>query len=155
MLLHHGFVKNAKNNGNKPALIDRSTGKRIIYSKALIASLILARKFNRYDEGFLGIMIPSSAGCALSVLGCLMSRRIPVMINYSTGAADNAEYAQKHCNFRTIITSRALLEKIRCRLVKGMVFIEDIMEGVTKKDKLIAALISKLPTGLLLRYINT
>ena len=112
MLLHHRFIRIAKEYGEKTAFIDRSANKRISYSRALIASLILSDKFNRNDKGFIGIMIPSSAGCALSVIGALMSGRTPVMINYSTGAAENAEYAQKHCDFKTIITSRALLERI-------------------------------------------
>ena len=73
-------------------------------------------------------MIPTSAGCALSILGTFMSGKTPVMINYSTGAANNALYAQKKCNFKTIITSKALLEKINCPVIDGMVFIEDIME---------------------------
>ena len=33
-------------------------------------------------------MIPTSAGCALATVGALMSGRIPVMINYSTGAEE-------------------------------------------------------------------
>ena len=35
--------------------------------------------------------------------------------------------------------TRALLEKIGCRIVKGMVLIEDIMAGVSTADKLLAA----------------
>ena len=78
-------------------------------------------------DGFIGIMVPTSAGCMLSVLGVLMAGKVPVMINYSTGAANNAEYAQKKCGFKTIITSKALLEKIGCRFVPGMIFIEDLV----------------------------
>lgn len=154
MLLHQQFVKVAKENGSKIGINDQSTKREVTYSKALIASLILAKKFKKYPEGFIGIMIPTSAGSVLSILGALMCGKVPVMINYSTGAADNAEYAQRKCGFKTIITSRALCEKIGCRLVQGMVFIEDIMEQVTTKDKLIAALKSKLPTPILLRRIH-
>ncbi len=99
-------------------------------------------------------MIPTSAGCALAKVASLMSGRIPVMINYSTGAEANAKYAQKKCHFKTIITSKALLEKINCPVVDGMVFIEDIMAGVTALDKIGAALKSKLPEGLLLNMIH-
>ncbi|MGA1843954.1 MAG: AMP-binding protein [bacterium] len=144
----------AKRNGRKPAFIDRSANRRISYSKALIASLILARRFDQYAGGFLGIMIPSSSGCALSVLGALMSGRTPVMINHSTGAAENAEYAQRHCGFTTIITSRMLLERIRCPLVRGMVFIEDIMQRVGIFERLLAALMSRMPAGLIRRFIH-
>src|SRR4030042_2503392 len=131
MLLHQQFIKIAKRYGNKLAFIDRTSDKRITYSKALIASLILSDKIKKHDEGFIGIMIPTSAGRALTVLGTLMSGKTPVMINYSTGAANNAIYARKKCNFKTIITSKALLEKINCPVVEGMIFIEDIMEGIS------------------------
>ncbi|NMC39967.1 MAG: AMP-binding protein, partial [Bacteroidales bacterium] len=154
MLLHQQFVRMAKKHSAKMAIKDKTTGKNVTYSTALIGSLILSSKFQKYDKGFIGIMIPTSAGCALAVAGALMSGRIPVMINYSTGAEANARYAQKKCRFKTIITSKALLEKINCPLIEGMVLIEDIMAGVSTGDKLKAALKSKLPTGLLLNMIH-
>ncbi|HLP45865.1 MAG TPA: AMP-binding protein, partial [Candidatus Kapabacteria bacterium] len=104
MLLHQEFIKSAKRNGKKLAIIDRTTEKRITYSKALIASLILANKFKAYRDGFIGVMIPNSAGSILTILGIVMAGKVPVMINYSTGAASNCEYAQGKCGFKTIIT---------------------------------------------------
>jgi acyl-[acyl-carrier-protein]-phospholipid O-acyltransferase / long-chain-fatty-acid--[acyl-carrier-protein] ligase len=143
----------AKKHAKKFAIIDKTTGKNVTYSRALIGSLILCSKFKKYDEGFIGIMIPTSAGCALATVGALMSGRIPVMINYSTGAETNARYAQKKCKFTTIITSKALLEKINCPVIDGMVLIEDIMAGVTTGDKLKAALKTKLPVNMILNGI--
>jgi acyl-[acyl-carrier-protein]-phospholipid O-acyltransferase/long-chain-fatty-acid--[acyl-carrier-protein] ligase len=154
MLLHQQFVCMAKKHAGKLAIIDKTTGKNITYSRALIGALILSSKLKKYDEGFIGIMIPTSAGCALVTVGALMSGRIPVMINYSTGAEGNAKYAQKKCRFKTIITSRALLEKIECPVIAGMVLIEDIMESVTSGDKLLAALKTKLPVSMILNSIH-
>ena len=153
MLLHHRFVEVAKRQGNKLAIIDRTLDRRVTYSKALIGSLILSEKFKAYDEGFIGIMLPTSAGSALSMLGALMSGRVPVMINYSTGAAQNAEFAQKKCDFKTIITAKALLEKVKCPVLPGMVFLEEIMKGVSLKDKLGALVKTFLPTPMLLKKI--
>lgn len=144
MLLHHEFVKVAKKYSKKMAIIDRTTERRVPFARALIGSLILAKKFKKYKEGYIGVMIPTSAGSFLSILGVLMAGKVPVMINYSTGAADNSKYAQNKCGFKTIITSRALLEKIRCPMVDGMVCIEDIMTEIGIGDKLGAALKSKL-----------
>jgi acyl-[acyl-carrier-protein]-phospholipid O-acyltransferase/long-chain-fatty-acid--[acyl-carrier-protein] ligase len=144
----------AKKHAKKLAIIDKTTEKNVTYSKALIGSLILCSKFKKYDEGFIGIMIPTSAGCALATVGALMSGRIPVMINYSTGAEANARYAQKKCKFKTIITSKALLEKIECPVIEGMVLIEDIMESVTTGEKLITALKTKLPVNTILNSIH-
>ncbi|HLP17406.1 MAG TPA: AMP-binding protein [Bacteroidota bacterium] len=154
MLLHHEFVRVAKKNGGKLAIIDRTTGRRITYGKALIAALIIAEKFKQYEPGFIGIMIPTSSGSALAILGALMSGRTPVMINYSTGAPANVEYAQRKCAFTTVITSKALLDKINCPKMPGMVLIEDIMASIGAADKLSAALKSKLPTMLLLSSIH-
>ncbi len=153
MILHHEFIKNAKRLRNKMAIIDRTTDKRVTYSKALIASLILAKKFKRHPEGFIGVMVPTSAGCFLATLGVLMAGKVPVMINYSTGAADNCEYAQNKCGFKTIVTSRALLERIRCPIVPGMIFLEDLMSEIGTADKLGAALRSKLPAGTIIRSL--
>ena len=154
MLLHQEFVKNAKRLGNKLAIHDKTTNSKVPYSRALIGALILTKKFQKYDKGYIGIMIPTSAGCTLASVGALMSGRVPVMINYSTGAEANAKYAQKKCDFTTIITSKALLEKINCPKIDGMVFIEDIMKSVTTGDKLKAALKTKLPTGMILNSIH-
>jgi acyl-[acyl-carrier-protein]-phospholipid O-acyltransferase/long-chain-fatty-acid--[acyl-carrier-protein] ligase len=144
----------AKAHAKKLAIIDKTTGKSVTYSRGLIGALILSSKFNKYDKGFIGIMIPTSAGCALATIGALMSGRIPVMINYSTGAESNAKYAQKKCKFKTIITSKALLEKIDCPVIDGMVLIEDIMGSVTIGDKLKAALKTKLPVNMILNCIH-
>lgn len=154
MLLHQRFIKTAKQFGDKLAIVDRHSNRRLTYSNALIATLILAEKFKAYDPGFIGIMIPNSAGSALAILGTVMSGRTPVMINYSTGAAANVEYAQKKCAFRTVLTSKALLEKIKCPVLPGMVFLEDIMERITSGEKINAAMKSKLPSFILRRMIH-
>jgi acyl-[acyl-carrier-protein]-phospholipid O-acyltransferase/long-chain-fatty-acid--[acyl-carrier-protein] ligase len=144
----------AKKHAKKLAIKDKTTKSDVTYNRALIGALILAKKFQKYEKGYIGIMIPTSAGCALATVGALMSGRVPVMINYSTGAENNARYAQDKCSFKTIITSRALLEKIECPIIDGMVLIEDIMKGVSTGDKLKAALRTKLPTGMILNSIH-
>ena len=154
MLLHQQFVRMAKKHSKKFAIKDKTTKSNVTYGRALIGALIMSKKFQKYDEGYIGIMIPTSAGCALATVGALMSGRVPVMINYSTGAENNAKYAQEKCNFKTIITSKALLEKINCPVIDGMVLIEDIMKSVTTGDKLKAALKTKLPVGMILNSIH-
>ena len=153
--LHHKFIEVAKQQGDKLALKDFSTNKDIPYSRALIASLILSRVFKKLDKGFVGVMIPTSAGCILTYLGILMSGRTPVMINYSTGAEQNVKYAQKKCDFKTVITSKALLEKIECPYVDGMIYIEDIMASMSTLQKVKAALISKLPAAVIKSMVHS
>ena len=153
MLLHHRFIEIAKECDAKLALHDFTTGTRLTYGRALIATLILSSIFRKFDRGNIGLMLPTSAGCILSKIGILMSGRTPVMINYSTGAEQNCRYAQRKCDFRTIITSRALLEKIECPFVEGMVYIEDIMAGISGLQKVRAALIAKLPPPVIKKLV--
>lgn len=153
MLLHHQFVKVAKQESKKIAIIDKTTNKSVTYGKGLIGSLILAKKIGRYQDEFIGVMMPTSAGGALLTIATLMADKIPVMINYSTGAETNILYAQQKCQFKTVITSKVLVDKIGCNVVEGMVFIEDIMKEITIMDKLSSALKSSLPLFLLQRLI--
>jgi acyl-[acyl-carrier-protein]-phospholipid O-acyltransferase/long-chain-fatty-acid--[acyl-carrier-protein] ligase len=152
-LLHENFIKIAKELSSKTAIKDKATGKDITYGKALIATLILSKKFKNYKDNFLGIMLPTSSGCILTILSALMAGKIPVMINYSTGASNNIKFAQKKCNFKTVITSKALLQKIECPFVEGMVFIEDIVNSISVSERIMAALTSKMPLTLLLSKI--
>ena len=154
MQLHQHFVRSAKGHMKKMAIKDKTTRSDVTFARALIGALILTKKFKKYDKGYIGIMIPTSAGAALASVAALMSGRVPVMINYSTGAEKNVRYAQEKCNFKTVIASKALLDKIGCPVMEGMVLIEDIMKSVTTGEKLSAALKSKLPTGMLLNSIH-
>ncbi|MFC1887947.1 AMP-binding protein, partial [Candidatus Cloacimonadota bacterium] len=121
----------------------------ISYERLLLASILLKNRFSAYRGKYLGIMVPTSAGCMLSILGTLMAGKIPVMINYSTGARENSIYAQEKCSFRTIITSKKLLAKLDIEPVKGMVFLEDIMPTITVTEKIKALLKTKLPAKII------
>ena len=150
MILHHEFIKSAKTMPKKIAIVDCTLDKRLTYSKALIAALILAKKFSKYHDTYIGVMVPTSAGAFLTSLGLLMAGKVPVMINYSTGAAENCEYAQNKCGFKTIIASKALVEKIKCPPVDGFVYLEEIMESVSTGDKISAALRAGMPLKMIL-----
>ncbi len=154
MLLHHTFIESAKKFANKLAIHDFTTEKKITYSRALLGAILLSQYARRLEKGFVGIMIPTSAGCMLAKIGLLMSGRIPVMINYSTGAQANVRYAQKKCDFKTVITSRTLLKKIDCPHVSGMIYLEDIMAKLSALQKMRALLKSKLPCFMLKWLLN-
>jgi len=113
MQLHQRFIQTAKEFGKKIAVHDIATGKDVSYERMLIISLIFAKKFQKIESKYVGVMVPTSAGCMLTNLGLLMAGKIPVMINYATGAIENSIYAQDKCNFETIIASRKLLEKLK------------------------------------------
>ena len=113
MLIHQMFIKSAKENGGKIAFVDRITDRKISYKSALIGSIILAKKLSRHGDRHVGVMLPTSAGCGLTLAGLLMAGKIPVMINYATGAVGNVKFAQEKCQFTRVITSKSVAEKDR------------------------------------------
>lgn len=154
MSLIEGFIRNAKQHPATLAVIDRHSGHRITYRAALLRSLILARKFKPFEPGPTGVMMPNSAGAVLAVVATVMSGRTPVMINYSTGAAQNCRMAQRRLGFRTIVTSRALLERLKCSEVDGMVFLEDLAASVSRLDKLVGVFRASLPADRICRMVH-
>ena len=147
MILHKKFIETAKIKQNKPAVIDEGTKRDLSYKKMLIASLFLYPKLKKFNSKYIGIMLPTSLGGMLTIISTLMAGKIPVMINFSTGAIKNAIFAQEKCSFKVIITSIKLIEKLEIEPIDGMIFIEDILKRVSTFDKLKAALFSLMPTS--------
>lgn len=148
-MLHRRFIDSACENRRKTAVIDTATGTSYTYGRLMIASLILKKKLTHYKGDYLGVLLPASAACHLTLLGSVMAGKIPVMINYATGAIKNSIYAKDKCGFETIITSKALLKKLNLEPLVCMVFIEDILKTVSSFDKLAAAVQAALPASLL------
>jgi acyl-[acyl-carrier-protein]-phospholipid O-acyltransferase/long-chain-fatty-acid--[acyl-carrier-protein] ligase len=153
--LHHRFIETAKKFSSQIAVYDKATGNDYTYGRMLIASLILKEHIGRIREKYVGIMLPTTMGCMLGIIATLMNGKIPVMINYSTGAIDNARYARDKCSFKTIITSKKLLERLNLQPIDHMVMVEDILAQVKTLAKLKAALISKLPVGVLKNMVHS
>ncbi|MDD2332387.1 MAG: AMP-binding protein [Candidatus Cloacimonetes bacterium] len=154
MQLHLRFIQTAKRHSKNIAVYDKATNNDYTYSRMLIASFILKEHVAKIKGKYIGIMLPTSMGCMLAILSTLMNGKIPVMINYATGAIENSKYARTKCNFKTIITSKKLLDKLGLQPIDHMIFIEDILAQVTTMGKLKAAFLSKLPLSLMKSVVH-
>lgn len=143
--LHQRFIQSAKRFPKRIAVYDKATMTDYTYSRMLIASFILKEYIGKLKSRYIGILLPTGVGAMLTILGTMMKGKIPVMINYATGAIENCRYAREKCQFKTIITSRKLLEKLNVQPIDHMIFVEDILAGVSMIDKLKAAALSMLP----------
>jgi acyl-[acyl-carrier-protein]-phospholipid O-acyltransferase/long-chain-fatty-acid--[acyl-carrier-protein] ligase len=153
MLLHHIFINKAKSQGSHLLFDDQTTGRKLTYGRSLIASLILARRFKKIEDGYIGILLPTSAGCGLSIFSTLMAGKTPVILNYSTGAEKNIRYAQDRCGFTAVVTSRTLLKKIECPELEEMIFVEDLLASISFFERIRGALIAMLPAGIIYRLL--
>jgi acyl-[acyl-carrier-protein]-phospholipid O-acyltransferase / long-chain-fatty-acid--[acyl-carrier-protein] ligase len=138
------MVETAKIQGwSRIAVEDPLTGK-LSYWKLLIGARVLAEKFAQLageGEG-IGVMLPNANGAAATLLGMMSAGRVPVMINFTAGAA-NVQAACTAAEVRTIVTSRVFVERARLdKLVDAfaerlrILYLEDLREAVSSIDKL-------------------
>jgi acyl-[acyl-carrier-protein]-phospholipid O-acyltransferase / long-chain-fatty-acid--[acyl-carrier-protein] ligase len=130
---------------SRNAVIDTATGKTYSYSRLLTASFLFADILKKEDDEFIGIMMPVTAGACITFLAVLITGKVPVMINYSTGAENNIKMAKRKCRFKTIVTSKKLCEKLSIPHYDGMMYAEDIVSSVGLFSKLNAFVKSSFP----------
>lgn len=154
MQLQNRFILEAKKQGKKVAVYDVTSGNDYTYERILIAALLLKAKIEPLEGHYFGIMIPTTAGCHISILATLMAGKVPSMINYSTGAIHNCEYAREKCGLHYVLTSKKLVQKLNLPKQEWFIYIEDILKKISAIDKLKAALISKMPSSLIMDYVH-
>jgi acyl-[acyl-carrier-protein]-phospholipid O-acyltransferase/long-chain-fatty-acid--[acyl-carrier-protein] ligase len=76
----------------RPAIIDRTSGRRVVRAAALVAAAaVLARRIRaRLPGGRIGIVLPPGAGAAIANLAVVCAGRVPVNLNFTAGRASAA-----------------------------------------------------------------
>ena len=98
-----------------------------------------------------GVMLPTAAGTAVTVLALQSAGRVPAMINFTAGIA-NVMAACRAAGVDTVLTSRAFIEKAKldklaAAMAEGvkLVYLEDVRATVTAADKLRGLLNHRTP----------
>ena len=134
------------------ALEDPIAGK-MTYKRTLIGARVLGAKLMPLAPlgGKIGVMLPTSVGCVVTLLGLMSAGRVSAMVNFSAGAAA-IKLAAKAAQFDAILTSRAFIAKGKLdKLVADLgqtfkiVYLEDIRATISTPDKLLGALQWKRP----------
>jgi acyl-[acyl-carrier-protein]-phospholipid O-acyltransferase/long-chain-fatty-acid--[acyl-carrier-protein] ligase len=79
--------------------------------------------------------------------------RVGVNLNY-TAASAVVNNCIEQCGIRHVLTSRKLMERLKLDLKAELVYLDDFKDKVTLADKLLGTLQSKLPLGLLERFLG-
>jgi acyl-[acyl-carrier-protein]-phospholipid O-acyltransferase / long-chain-fatty-acid--[acyl-carrier-protein] ligase len=117
-----------------------------------------ARIFGHRFEAFsapgeaVGLLLPSSNGIAMSLIGLLSGDRVAAMINHTAGPA-NVTAAIRTAVIRTVVSSRAFIEKanladIVVAIEAGgarLIWLEDLRSTISGLDKLVAGLMWRHP----------
>ena len=142
--LHVEFARVARRHWSSLAVTD-STGQKLTYGGALIASLALARALARRTAGeeHVGTLLPASVGGALTNIALLFAGRVPINLNFTVGR-EALDAAIRQAGIRTIFTSRRFITKAGLEEMPSMVFLEDIRETIGTSDKLLALVKARL-----------
>jgi acyl-[acyl-carrier-protein]-phospholipid O-acyltransferase/long-chain-fatty-acid--[acyl-carrier-protein] ligase len=137
-------VEAARIQGRRRVAVEDPVAGRLGYRKLLVAARVIGGKLMPYagNGDAIGIMLPNANGTAVTLLGAMSAGRVPAMINFTAGAA-NIRAACTAAEVRTIVTSRAFVEKARLdRLVAAVaetvrfVYLEDLRRTVSLADRL-------------------
>lgn len=92
------------------------------------------------DQARVGVLLPPSIAGAVVNLAASLSGRAVVNLNFTTGA-DAMASAARQADLRTVITSKAFLEKADVEVPAGVepIWIEDVAAHIGKPAKLLAA----------------
>jgi acyl-[acyl-carrier-protein]-phospholipid O-acyltransferase/long-chain-fatty-acid--[acyl-carrier-protein] ligase len=124
-------------------MVEEPTGQEFTYALLIKASLALGRLVGKVTtEGeTVGVLMPNVGATISLVLGLMATRRVAAMLNYTAGT-DGMQSACRAAKVRTVITSRAFLEKARLgpmveKLADlNIVYLEDLRKTLTLGDKL-------------------
>ncbi len=142
--LHRSFLHTARRHPFRFAMADGRTPK-LSFGGALTRTVFLARRLGPIWRGqkMVGILLPPSVPGALVNLAALLTGKVPVNLNYTASSEVLASCA-KQCELKTVITSRAFLERVHVEPPAPPVMLEDLAEKPRFVERLGAALIAWL-----------
>ena len=142
--LHRSFVQTARRHPFRFAMADGRTPK-LAFGSALTRTVFLARRLCPVwrDQQMVGILLPPSVPGALVNLAALLMGKVPVNLNY-TASNELLASCARQCELKTVITSRAFLERVHIEPPARAIMLEDLAEKPRLLERLSAALVSWL-----------
>lgn len=133
--LAHRLIGSARKHWSKPAIAD-SSRRSLSYGETLTEALIFRKWLTnaRPNEANIGVFLPASVMTALINYGITLAGKTAVNLNFTAGE-QNCRAAVAQCEIRTVITSKAFLDRADLAQWAEMVLIEDVLAGFTPSDR--------------------
>ncbi len=128
---------------------------RLNFGAALLRTLFLVGRLRPVwkDQEKVGILLPPSVPGALVNYAAMLLGKVPVNLNYTANEAVIASCA-KQCELKTIVSSKAFLEKVKLNLPGNVLLLEDLAAKPRVGEKLRALLQWPIPAPLLARALG-
>jgi len=134
------FVRTARRFPFRFAMADAQTP-HLRFGSALTRTVFLAQRLKKTWSGqtMVGLLLPPSVPGALVNWAAMLSGKVPVNLNYTLSASALASCAQQ-CGLKTVITSRAFLEKVKLTVPGEVLYLEDLAAKPGALEKIRALL---------------
>src|SRR6201996_6846816 len=142
--LFEGLAHAYRDRDTGKPIIEDALGTKLTYRKLILGAQVLSRKLEAgTDVGeYVGLLLPNSAGVAVVFMALQTIGRVPAMLNFSAGPV-NVLAAMKAAQVRTVLTSRAFIEKGKLDKLMAaisaearVVYLEDVRGTITTTDKI-------------------
>ncbi|MGN1090876.1 MAG: AMP-binding protein, partial [Alphaproteobacteria bacterium] len=152
--LLEAVIKSMHRVGRNKQMMEDTDRKPLKFKQIFLRSFILGRLINKAlpEEHTIGIMLPTSNACVLTLLGVQAYGNVPAMLNFSSGPKQvistcHTAQIKKVITARKVVTLAKLDALIDALTKEGIevVYLEDLKKLLTKKDILAALFGSFFP----------
>jgi len=133
-----------------------SQSPKVSFGAALVKTIFLARRLKKVWAGqrMVGLLLPPSVPGALVNCAAMLMGKVPVNLNYTVSEQTLASCIQQ-CEITTVVTSKALLDKVKLKVPCELVLIEERTARPVLGEKLAASCMAwMLPVGGLERALG-
>lgn len=143
------FVRQALKYPREAAAADDLSGV-VTYERMLVGSRLMAKRFGALPGDAVGLMLPASVAADTAFMALLWARKLPVLLNWTTGPV-NLNHAARTMQMQRVITSRKFIDRVGVKM-EGVeyVFLEDLRKEIGKVEAIAALMTARFLSGTLL-----
>ncbi len=152
--LHRSLIRTAHRSPFRFAMGDRRRP-RMNWGSVLLSAIFLARRLRGAWAGqeMVGILLPPSVPGALVNFAAMLAGKVPVNLNYTISDEALASCAAQ-CKLETVITTKALLDRIPLKVPGKTILIEEAAAGSRLGERIAALLLWFLPGAWIERAVS-
>jgi acyl-[acyl-carrier-protein]-phospholipid O-acyltransferase / long-chain-fatty-acid--[acyl-carrier-protein] ligase len=152
--LHRSLIRTAHRSPFRFAMGDRRRP-HMKWGGVLLSAIFLARRLRGAWAGqeMVGILLPPSVPGALVNFAAMLAGKVPVNLNYTVSDEALASSAAQ-CKLETVITTKALLDRIPLKVPGKTILIEEAAAGSRLGERVAALLLWFLPGAWLERAVS-
>jgi acyl-CoA synthetase (AMP-forming)/AMP-acid ligase II/1-acyl-sn-glycerol-3-phosphate acyltransferase/acyl carrier protein len=137
------FARQALTHPREAAAADDLSGV-VTYARLLTGARLMSKRFAKLPGESVGLMLPASVAADTALMALLWARKLPVLLNWTTGPV-NLNHAVNAMDIERVITSQKFIDRAGVK-IDGIefVFLEDLRKDIGKLEALTTLLTQRL-----------